>query len=47
MFSEKTEPPFLSIMCSKPIAQYKKLSKKFPANFNMIALESHYLKVVF
>lgn len=38
IFSEKAEPPFLSIMCSKPIVQYKKLSKKFPANFNMIIL---------
>lgn len=36
MFSEKTEPPFLSITCSKPIAQYKKLCKRFPAYFNMI-----------
>lgn len=38
MLSEKAEPPFLSITCSKPTAQYKELSKKFPVNFNMIIL---------
>lgn len=38
MFSEKAEPLFLTITYSKQVSQDKKLSKKFPANFNMIVL---------